>query len=337
MSLKRISRLLRLLTMVQSGSQNKPEALVEGLNVSRRTFFRDVRALQEAGIPCFFDHSTGRYRVNDTFYMPSPNLTEQEAFILLLLLHTAREFFDVPFSQDILRAALKIENNFSPRLKKYCRQRLKHISVWPVCAKPTESIDEKFAKIQKAIQNRYILSVSYYCKIKHKLITCNISPLHLVYTKSWHVIGKVNGSGNIWCIKLDTIEKLEATGKCFLDDEEFDPIEYIGRAWSALPEGVLYNVKLRFSPDVAREVAAIQWHSSQYTSMQEDGSVILEFRVDGLNEITWWIVSYGDKVKVLAPKVLQQKIRKIASGMVKQNEYLNCREEHSDLLSQGAR
>jgi proteasome accessory factor B len=86
-----------------------------------------------------------------------------------------------------------------------------------------------------------------------------------------------------------------------------------------IPEGRLYNVRLRFLPKVARSVAEVRWHSTQTVTFQEDGSVIIEFRVDGLNEITWWILSYGDQVQVLAPAALRQKVIKIAENMVNQN------------------
>ena len=48
---------------------------------------------------------------------------------------------------------------------------------------------------------------------------------------------------------------------------------------------------------------------------ENDGSAVLKFRVDGLDEITWWILSYGDKVEVLAPYTLRQRIAQIASRM----------------------
>jgi predicted DNA-binding transcriptional regulator YafY len=100
-----------------------------------------------------------------------------------------------------------------------------------------------------------------------------------------------------------------------VEDEKFDLREYFGYAWSLLREGRLYNVELRFSPKVAEEVAEIQWHETQTVSFEKDGSVILRFRVDGLNEITWWILSYGDQVEVLSPQILRRRIVEIARTM----------------------
>lgn len=89
-----------------------------------------------------------------------------------------------------------------------------------------------------------------------------------------------------------------------------------------MPEGRIYNVELRFLPKVAENVAEVQWHSTQKVTPNGDGSIIAQFRVDGLGEIIWWILGYGDQVQVLAPKVLRKRVIETARNMVKINEYL---------------
>jgi len=51
----------------------------------------------------------------------------------------------------------------------------------------------------------------------------------------------------------------------------------------------------------------------------EDGSVTMEFRVDGLGEIGWWVLGYGDQVELLAPKALRKRIADTAKNMVRLN------------------
>lgn len=100
---------------------------------------------------------------------------------------------------------------------------------------------------------------------------------------------------------------------------DFDIHEYLGRAWLMKPEGRLYNIKLRFSPQVARTVTQVRWHKTQTVNRNNDGSAIIEFRVDGLGEITWWILSYGDQVQVLAPGILRERVARIAMNIMNSN------------------
>jgi proteasome accessory factor B len=127
---------------------------------------------------------------------------------------------------------------------------------------------------------------------------------------------------SIRTFKISRIIKLEILEKCFVDEEKFDLSEYIGRAWSMIPEGKIYRVKLQFLPKVARNVTEVRWHSTQQVEHNPDGSATVEFRVDGLGEIYWWLLGYGDQVRILAPKTLRDKILAAAKNIIKLNENL---------------
>ena len=118
--------------------------------------------------------------------------------------------------------------------------------------------------------------------------------------------------------KLNRIRSAEMSDKLFSNDGplELDLAEYIGCAWSMIPEGKMYHVRLRFAPKVANSVAEVQWHKTQKVTRNPDGSATVDFRVDGLGEITWWILGYGDQVKVLSPAELRETIVSIARKMV---------------------
>ena len=73
---------------------------------------------------------------------------------------------------------------------------------------------------------------------------------------------------------------------------------------------------------MAKNVSEVQWHSTQKVMLNEDGSAILEFRVDGIGEIAWWILGYGDQVQVLAPAALRKIVIKKAQALVENNKDL---------------
>jgi len=134
---------------------------------------------------------------------------------------------------------------------------------------------------------------------------CAISELTEILGKNRTIFGKSSFHG--------AKHRLSPLDKYFVEDEKFDLREYFDYAWSLLRQGRIYDVELRFSPQIAAEVAEVRWHNTQTVSFEDDGAATLKFRVDGLNEITWWILGYGDQVEVLSPPVLRQKIAQIAS------------------------
>ena len=86
-----------------------------------------------------------------------------------------------------------------------------------------------------------------------------------------------------------------------------------------IPEGKLYDVHLHFDPKVAGNVAEVRWHRSQRVQWNDDGSMEFHVRVDGLGEITWWVLGYGDQVEVVAPAALRRKVAAVASAVAQRH------------------
>ncbi|MCK4786416.1 MAG: WYL domain-containing protein [Desulfobacteraceae bacterium] len=319
MKQSRISRIVQVLTALQSGQRYTVGNLATMLRMSRRTVYRDLRDLQTAGVPCYCDKKDRYYTIDPGFFLPAPDLSTQEALSLLLLVK-ARTHIHLPFKDSVLRAALKIESNLPAQIKGYCNTILQNISVKNYPQTKTGLLDKIFGQLQEAILKKRIVNIRYYLPREQKSVVTNLSPYYLMHSDhTWYVVGESNLQKGVCSFKLNQIKELNTLDKCFIKDEKFNVYEYLGRAWSMAPEGRLYNVRLRFLPEIAHSVAEVQWHSTQTATFEDDGSAIIEFRVDGLNEITWWILSYGDQVEVLSPRVLRKKIVEIAEKMVKTN------------------
>jgi len=319
----RISRVVQILTTLQAGKSYAVNDLVEIFGMSRRTIFRDLKELADLGVPYHYDTRTGGYTMDPEFFLPPIDLNLQEALGLLLLVHKARNQILLPFKHSTLLAALKIENNLPLKIRQYCNTALRNISTRTAAQATTNLLDKTFVQLQKAIAQKRKVNIRYYSFFEGKIIEPTLSPYHLLYNRrAWYVLGYSDLHKSVRTFKFNRIRQLKVLDKRFIEGDDFDLYEYLGRAWSMIPEGRIYNIKLRFLPKVAGNVAEVQWHSTQKAAHNSDGSVTMEFRVDGLGEIIWWILGYGDQVQVLAPKVLRNKIIATAKNMVKLNEQI---------------
>jgi proteasome accessory factor B len=311
---------MQILTTLQAGKSCSVAELSKVFGTSRRTIFRDLRELQGIGVPYRYDTKTGGYTIDPEFFLPPIDLNLQEALSLLLLVHKARGQIQLPFRNSILLAALKIENNLPLKIRQYCNAALKTISVRTEAQAPMKLLDDIFAQLQKAIANKFKVSVGYHSFFEGKTIESEISPYHLLYShRAWYLLGFSGLHNSIRTFKLNRIKHLQRLEKQFIDGEDFNLYDYLGRAWSMIPEGRIYNIRLRFLPMVAENVAEVQWHSTQKVARNSDGSATVEFRVDGIREIAWWVLGYGDQVQVLAPKQLRERVLEAARNMIKLN------------------
>jgi len=324
MKLSRISRVIKLLTTLQAGKNYAVSDLSKMFGTSRRTIFRDLKELQSIGVPYCYDAERGGYIIGPEFFLPPVNLNLQEALSLLLLAQKASNQIQLPFKNSAMFAALKIENNLPSGIRQYCNTALRNISTRAGAQAPIRQLgglETTFARLQNAIAKKRKVNMRYHSLFESKIIELELCPYHLFYNqRAWYVLGHSGLHNSVRTFKLNRIKELQPTDKCFIGGESFDVQNYLGRAWSMIPEGRIYNIKLRFLPKVANNVTEVQWHSTQKTTYNDDGSAIVEFCVDGLGEITWWTLGYGDQVQVLAPRALRNKIMEVAKNMVKLNE-----------------
>ncbi len=320
MKQNRIVRVMQILTALQAGKTYTADDLAKLFSTSRRTIFRDLKELQDVGIPYKYDPKSHGYTIDPEFFLPPIDLNLQEAMGLLLLVHKTRSHIQIPFKSSALMAALKIENNLPIKIRQHCNTALRNISTKAGAQAPMSLLDKSFAQLQKAIAKKRKVSIGYYSLFEGKIIKLQLSPHHLMYHhRAWYVVGFSSIHKSIRTFKLNRIRELKVLDKGFVGGERFSLDDYFGNAWSMIPEGRTYNIKLRFLPKVAENVAEVQWHATQKVCRNSDGSIVMEFRIDGLGEIFWWILGYGDQVQVLSPKTLRNRVVQAAKGIIKLN------------------
>jgi predicted DNA-binding transcriptional regulator YafY len=319
----RVSRVVQMLTTLQSGPPRSADDLSRIFGVSRRTLFRDLKELQNIGIEPLFSTQNKGYQIAPDQFLPPINLNLQEALSILLLVHKMRSQIQLPFKTSALLAALKIESSLPPRIRNYCQHALARITAKAGAQAPVVgplSLDGIFSTIQSAIAQRRKVKIHYDSFFDKAAIDSILSPLHILYNqRAWYCIGRSSLHKSVRTFKLNRIKKADLLDEDFGDGDDFDLADYLGCAWSMIPEGRIHHVRLKFAPKVASNVAEVQWHKSQKVAREPDGSATIEFRVDGLNEITWWILGYGDQVEVLAPASLRKNISDIARNMAALN------------------
>jgi proteasome accessory factor B len=75
------------------------------------------------------------------------------------------------------------------------------------------------------------------------------------------------------------------------------------------------DVVVRFNKLVAQNVAEVNWHKTQRLEWRDDGSLDYHVTVSGLNEISWWILGYGDQAEAIEPPELRRLVAERAKRM----------------------
>jgi len=317
MRISRIYRLLRLITLLQSGRKYTADELAQELEVSRRTIFRDLNMLEMAHIPYYFDAEHGGYQINRHFFLPPVNLTLGEALAMLVLSGGLRGAGKLPLLSEGTRAAVKLESVLPAAIREHVGSVIDNVSMTLGPLSRHEQLGGMFEQLAGAIVRQCVCELVYLSFRERKQITVTVHPLRLVFrSRAWYLIAFSETHKQVRTFKLGRIRKLTVSDKTFTPPKGVDLESHFGRAWGMIPEGRLYDVRLHFDSKVAGNVAEVQWHPTQQVEWNDDGSIEFCARVDGLGEITWWILGYGDQVEVLEPPALRKRFVEVAGAML---------------------
>jgi predicted DNA-binding transcriptional regulator YafY len=212
----------------------------------------------------------------------------------------------------------KILQSLPSGLRGVCTHMAEGVEVrWPAMA-DTTAIRQTYQRLQDAAASNHKVRLTYDSYYEKREIVIILHPyVQALLNRAWYVVGHCEAHNQVRMFNLDRIIQAEVLEATFARPEGFSLDGHLGKAWALICEGKEHAVRLRFTPKVAGNVEEIIWHSTQRTQRLADGSLILEVDVDGLTEISWWIMGYGDQVTVEEPPELRARVLKMAKNIVR--------------------
>lgn len=141
-----------------------------------------------------------------------------------------------------------------------------------------------------------------------------IEPLLIFQNEgSWRLLAGSDGIMKQYLI--DKIVKVKSTGQRF-EKSEYKFPDLFKYSWKSWLGDEKHKIKLWLSPYWAERVNPRMLVQDQKITKNEDGSVIFECTVNSLSEISAWIVSRGEGVKVLEPEELKNLVIGLANGVL---------------------
>lgn len=269
-------------------------------------------------MPLLFDEKQQGYRIPGACLLPPTNFTPEEALALLVLCHELGDEAGLPFLCPARSAAIKLESSLPVRLRDQLRDVTAAVSIHPPPSNPLTGYKPVYDQLLDAAATRRNVRIHYDSLTEEQKITTRLSPYGLFFSRrSWYVVGRSSLHRAKRTFNLGRILQIETLDDHFQVPRGFSIERYLGNAWHMIPEkGPDREVVVRFNKLVAQNVAEVHWHKTQRIEFRQDGSADFHVTVSGLNEISWWILGYGDQAEVLRPPELRQMIADRAKRMV---------------------
>ena len=209
---KRLSRLTAILTQLQTKRLLTAPELANKFSVSIRTIYRDIRALEQSGVPILTEEGKG-YTLMEGYRLPPLMFTEKQANALILAEQLVLKNKDASFVKDYIEAVEKIKAVLGHKAKDKvnllaARTRFSQNFY-------SEKNSSNLSDLQFALTNFSLVQIDYLNEGK-KASTRLIEPFALVSTtENWLLIAWCRSRNEFRYFRLDRIKKLEILSEKF--------------------------------------------------------------------------------------------------------------------------
>ena len=205
--ISRLSRLSAILTILQSKRLLTASAISKKFDISIRTVYRDIRALEQSGIPICTEEGRG-YSLMPGFTLPPVMLTETEANALITAAHLVANNKDASLIKNYSEAITKIKAvmQYSTKDKAALlseRMQLRRYGT-------SHSSSSNLSAIQLAITHFNILTIEYTSLTDKTLTNRRIAPLAVYMTQeNWVLIAWCYLRNAYRAFRIDQVNKMQ--------------------------------------------------------------------------------------------------------------------------------
>jgi predicted DNA-binding transcriptional regulator YafY len=208
---KRIVRLTAILTQLQTKRLLTAPELAYKFSVSIRTIYRDIKTLEQAGIPIITEEGKG-YTIMEHYRLPPIMFTESQANALILAEQLVLKNRDVSFIKEYSEAIDKIKAILRHDVKSKANllaERTKLIQSFD-----NQRTSNNLSALQFALTNFFLTRIEY-TNEANEFTERIIEPFALLSTENWLLVAWCRLRNEFRFFRLDRIKKLEVLAEMF--------------------------------------------------------------------------------------------------------------------------
>jgi predicted DNA-binding transcriptional regulator YafY len=299
--MNRVDRLMATVVHLQSRRVVRAEDIAAHFEISVRTVYRDLVALNEAGIPVVAEPGVG-YSLLKGYHLPPIMFTVEEASALSFGGKLVEHLTDASLRKQMESALLKIRSVLPLERRDYL-DRLERSTtvVSPGSASTPRLSSETLIPLQRALAERRVLSMDYQGAQRPGITRRDVEPLGLVYyADNWHLIGYCRLRHDVRDFRTDRIRQLQVRTELFSGHDDFCLNRYLEAAAQA---GKFETALVKFDSRTIERVRR-EWSCRLVEERSEPDGVVVTLLTHSFEWLAGWVLSFGSAAEVIGPEKL---------------------------------
>lgn len=317
--MNRLNRLTAILLLLQTRRVMTSDQLAERFAVSRRTVYRDIRVLEEAGVPIMSEAGVG-YCLARGYHLPPVMFTRAQAGALITGGKLIELFSDPSVNEDYQGALDKVRAVLDQPDQRFVERLEDRMTVRnPPGAPPVRGDGRMLTRLQAVLGRRRVVAMTYHSGGKDEVTEREVEPLVLCfYGAHWHLLAYCRLREAYRDFRMDRICALTPTKKSF-DGHRHGDIDALVDQMVAPTD--LKPATIRFSNEAAAEIRQNRYYWGFVREVVHPQGVEMHFLTPDYDYMVRWLVGFCDQVEVLAPAALKERMHAFARRL--QRHYLD--------------
>lgn len=318
LSMNRFDRVTSLLLLLQTRSVVTARFLSEHFDVTERTIYRDIRTLENAGVPIGSEAGVG-YFLEQGYRLPPVSFTLDEAVSLLLGEKLLVASLDANSLQDFKQALNKVRAVIDGSDKDYLSSLDADVEVHPTGSHfPIDNLNQNdgdrwLRECRRSLVRRQVIEIEYTALSSDRRTTRHIEPIGLFYYSwHWHLIG--------WCrlreayrdFRLDRIQSLSPQEEQFARHSRLTLRQYLSEQPG---RDELQEVELLFGPEAARFVGEQRYMFGFVDEERQPDGVKMRFLTPVPEYMARWLLQYLDDVEVISGDSIKAALQRFSAQL----------------------
>lgn len=307
--MNRIDRLTAILTHLQSKRTVRASELAARFEVSLRTIYRDVRSLEESGVPIIGEAGQG-YSLVEGYRLPPIMFSREEALALLVAEKLVEKSLGEQSSKFFKEALIKIKAVLKSSEKDLLVEVQDTIQV--LKSNPSLAMNKSskvFHTILEAISEKKVLSTTYITFDPERRTERELEPVGMFHSyEQWYLIAFCLLRKDYRTFRLDRFTKLQVTDDSYSTAKHPSLQAYLEKEAG---ERKLYQIILEV-PDGSMKYLTNSKYNNGFVSEKRIGNVTeMTFMNSSIEGFVRWVISLGDMVIVKQPEVLRNRLEEL--------------------------
>ncbi len=311
--MNRLERITALLLLLQSRKKMTSAELAKYFQTSTRTIYRDIRILEQAGVPIGAEAGVG-YFIVEGYNMPPVMFKKEEAAALLTAEMLVSKIGDVSIHSEFKTAMQKIRAVLRETEKDFLESLETTMLIRSYKKQTKIGFPNAFVSdIQKALVNETLLEIEYYSNYSDNLNKRVIEPIGLCYIRSaWHLIAFCRLRNAIRDFRADRIKILKVLDEKYTRSKHKSLQECLKEMDDATP---LTEIIIRFDKSIIPNTVYLKHHYGLMKELPFASYTEMTFLYYDLHQFALWLLTWGNKATVVSPQNLHAMLASLAHDL----------------------